>query len=313
MSKKTIKVAVGIVRNAEGKILLSQRKPGVLLAGKWEFPGGKLEENETELAGLKRELSEELGIKVKNAKKIIEISHSYPEFKVKLKVYEVRSFSGKIEAKEDQNLRWTLAYELSDLDILSSDRPIISALNLPDRYMITPQGKSIEELITLINHAVVKFKITLVQYRDNVTEDIFKIKAQQLIKLARELNIKLLLNSNIELAKQLKADGVHLNSRRLMVLENFINPHNFILGASCHNLPELKKAAKINANFAVLSQVLPSSSHPENPGFGWKEFSKLVKKSNIPTYALGGVGIENITRARESGAQGIAGISCFKD
>ncbi len=304
-------VAVGIVRNQDDEILLSQRRKEVYLGGQWEFPGGKQEQAEAIEDTLKRELDEELAIKVLKFRKLIAIKHQYPKMLVNLQVYEIDSYKNQVMPKEGQKLKWVAANKLDQANVLVADLPIIKALNLPDKYLITPDGLNVKQIINLIENAIAKHKISLVQFRDTkLSETKYKLIANKLIDPARELGVKLLLNTKVKIAQELEADGVHLNSTRLMLLSE--KPDNLLLAASCHNAQELLQADKLNADFVVLSQVLASKSHPENNGIGWNKFEQLLDKSQLPTYVLGGVEIEDIAYAKSLGAQGIAGISCFE-
>jgi len=81
-----------------------------------------------------------------------------------------------------------------------------------------------------------------------------------------------------------------------------------MLSASCHNEIDLQQAEKLGVDFCVLSPVLPTRSHPDATPLGWTVFKDLVKKVNVPVYALGGMSPEQEAKALESGAQGVAGI-----
>jgi 8-oxo-dGTP diphosphatase len=83
------------------------------------------------------------------------------------------------------------------------------------------------------------------------------------------------------------------------------------VGASCHDADELERAALIGADFATLSPVRATASHPGASPLGWERFAELVREARLPVYALGGAGPEDLDRARASGAQGVAGIRAF--
>jgi len=78
------------------------------------------------------------------------------------------------------------------------------------------------------------------------------------------------------------------------------------VGASCHSAEELATAASLELDFAVLSPILPTASHPGAQGLGWDEFARLIEQSPLPVYALGGMQPEMLDTARERGAHGIA-------
>ncbi|MGD2168464.1 MAG: 8-oxo-dGTP diphosphatase MutT, partial [Gammaproteobacteria bacterium] len=118
-----VDVVVGIVLNSAGEILIGRRTDGTHMAGFWEFPGGKLEPDETPFAGLKRELAEELGIEVEAAEPFIEHSFEYPDRHVRLDVWRVLAYAGMPESREGQALRWAAIAELDALPLLPADAP----------------------------------------------------------------------------------------------------------------------------------------------------------------------------------------------
>jgi 8-oxo-dGTP diphosphatase len=125
---RTIDVVVGIVIDASGRVLIGQRPHGKHMAGAWEFPGGKLLSDEDPLEGLRRELEEELGIRVDQADPFLEQRHRYPDREVRLDVWWVRSFAGQARPLEGQALRWVEAPELDTVPLLPADAPIVAAI-----------------------------------------------------------------------------------------------------------------------------------------------------------------------------------------
>jgi 8-oxo-dGTP diphosphatase len=104
------------------------------------------------------------------------------------------------------------------------------------------------------------------------------------------------------------ADGVHLNGRRLASTGRRPLPADRLVAASCHGAADLRRAEGIGADFAVLSPVLPTASHPGATTLGWEGFAELADAARIPVYALGGMHPGLMDRAWGCGAQGIAGI-----
>jgi 8-oxo-dGTP diphosphatase len=128
-----IHVVAAAVTDGTGRVLIAQRPAGKHMAGGWEFPGGKLEPGEERLAGLARELREELGITIAAPRPLIRVRHAYPSREVLLDVWVVRRYSGEPRGLDGQALRWCTQDELATADLLPADKPIVAALRLPER------------------------------------------------------------------------------------------------------------------------------------------------------------------------------------
>ena len=111
-----------------GRVLIAQRPAGKALAGRWEFPGGKVAAGESERDALRRELREELGIEVTAARPFMRLSHAYEDRDVELSLWIVERFSGSPRSLDAQALKWVLPAQLPGEDILEADRPFIAAL-----------------------------------------------------------------------------------------------------------------------------------------------------------------------------------------
>ncbi len=110
IKKIPIKVAIAVIKK-DGKIFIQKRPPKGLMAGLWEFPGGKIE-RETPLKALRREIGEELGIKIKNVKKIRQIKHGYTKFSVDLHCYSADFDKGKIKLRAATEGKWVKPEQL---------------------------------------------------------------------------------------------------------------------------------------------------------------------------------------------------------
>jgi len=129
-----IHVVAAALIDATGRVLIAQRPAGKHLAGGWEFPGGKLEPGEERLAGLARELREELGITTMGTPRpLIRVHHAYPSREVLLDMWVVKRYSGEPRGLDGQALRWCTQEELGGAELLPADRPIVAALRLPER------------------------------------------------------------------------------------------------------------------------------------------------------------------------------------
>jgi len=126
-----LKVAVGVIRNDKGELLISQRRADLPSGGLWEFAGGKFEGNETARQALRRELNEELGIDVITARPLICLKHHYPDVAVKLFVFVVEKFSGEVASTLGQVCHWVSPAKLDDFPFLAANKAIIRAAQLP--------------------------------------------------------------------------------------------------------------------------------------------------------------------------------------
>jgi 8-oxo-dGTP diphosphatase len=151
--------------------------------------------------------------------------------------------------------------------------------------------------------------LKLIQVRDKDLPEAERLElAREIVRRARPSGAKVLVNGSLSLVNEAGADGIHLDSSALMQLESrpdCAEIDSFLVGASCHNAEELGRAGEI-ADFAMLSPVLPTASHPGEPTLGWEAFSQLAAQSPIPVYALGGVNWPDVEIARMHGAHGIA-------
>ena len=123
-----LEIVAGALLDAHGRVLIAQRPAGKELAGRWEFPGGKLQTDEPPFAGLVRELREELGIEVHAAEPLLRYRYEYPDKTVWLDVWTVTSWSGHVQSLDAQALEWVTVESLPTRDLLEADAPIVAAL-----------------------------------------------------------------------------------------------------------------------------------------------------------------------------------------
>ena len=105
LTKPTVRVVAAVIYDEARRVLVAQRPEGKALAGQWEFPGGKTEAGESDASALRRELREELGVRVDAASPLLEFSHEYAERHVQLSVWLVERFGGEPSGREGQQLR----------------------------------------------------------------------------------------------------------------------------------------------------------------------------------------------------------------
>lgn len=345
MTTAPVHVLAGILRDRSGRVLLAQRPPGKRHAGLWEFPGGKREPGETPAFALARELLEELGIEVHGAEPLTAITHAYPEAVIRLDAWTVTRWTGEPQGLDGQSLAWVPIAELGAWPMPAADRPIVTALRLPSRYAITPEpGDDTAAFCRRFEHTLAS-GIRLIQLRSKILDDAaLRPIAARCAAIADRHGADLLLNDRPAMAHALGV-GLHLPARTLATwlsqpddhgerdawkprARSHASPSEHTtssrdsmpvtrreargwLAASCHDADELALAARLGCDFATLSPVQATASHPAVPSLGWDGFSRSSLNSALPLYALGGLTPDDEAQARACGARGIAAIRAF--
>jgi 8-oxo-dGTP diphosphatase len=306
------RVAVGVIKNQQGQVLIALRDNARHQGGLWEFSGGKIEANETAEQALKRELKEELAIDVISATPLITINHQYPDKMVQLKVFLVEQFTGEPHSAEGQRIEWVNVQDLKHYAFPAANLPIITAVTLPPYYAILDDdnldvGYAMRTLQTLLAK-----DLKLIQARlKTLSTEASHAFIQQAYALCQQHGALLLINSAVKQADKL-ADGLHLTSYDLMAMQS--RPaHVQWLAASCHNREQLQHAEQIGVDFVVLAPVLTTQTHPDTAPLGWQQFAELVQQCKLPVYALGGQRLADLSTAQQAGGQGIAAIRAFLD
>ena len=302
-----ILVAAAVIANGDGDILLARRADHLHQGGLWEFPGGKVEPGESFGAALHRELAEELGIEVLTHRPLIRLLHAYADRRVLLDVHRITGYRGEPRGLEGQPLAWVAPDRLADYPMPAADRPIVNAVRLPATYLITPpEPASVTELVSGVTRAL-EGGVRLVQLRVRRTGFPVETAAAALAALCDGADAHLLINRDIELASSLGC-GVHLAAGQLEQLADRPLPQGLLVGGSCHSQIELARALELGLDFAVLSPVKPTASHPGTVPLGWELFAAWVDTLPLPVFALGGLSPADIPVAWQQGAQGIAAI-----
>lgn len=302
-------VAVGVVRDAQNRVLIAQRANHQHQGGLWEFPGGKVESGEDVKQALSRELLEELGIHVESASPLITIPHHYADRSVLLDVWEVKRFHGNPQGREGQPIKWVLPDQLSHYSFPAANKPILRAIELPQCIALAGDFSSQQDFLQRL-HRLPDMGVSALVLRFSSTDAWRHLDFAEIRGSAIDLGIELIVHTK-SLPQQfnfLDVSGFHLDSTTLSSLS--VRPANVKwLGASCHNLEQLERAQALGCDYAFLSPVNPTASHPSQEPLGWNGFASLVAEVAFPVYALGGVAPEHWELARIRGGQGVACLS----
>ena len=130
MTKPMLLVAAAALVDVDGRVLICQRPPGKPLAGLWEFPGGKVEADETPEACLIRELEEELGVLVTRAclAPFVFASHEYESFHLLMPLFLVRRWEGFVTARVHQATAWVKPADMDRYPMPPADPPLVAWL-----------------------------------------------------------------------------------------------------------------------------------------------------------------------------------------
>ncbi|KFA59760.1 8-oxo-dGTP diphosphatase [Gilliamella sp. Choc4-2] len=133
--KKHTEIAIGIIRSQDCQIFITQRGEDSHLAGFWEFPGGKIELDETPYQTLQREILEEVDIHINQAQFLKVVNHSYDDRDITIHAYLVEEWDGVPFAKEGQPSRWVAQEDLNADEFPDANRPIIEMLKNLDKQI----------------------------------------------------------------------------------------------------------------------------------------------------------------------------------
>lgn len=311
IQRERLHIAVGVVLDQTSeKVLVARRPKHLHLGGLLEFPGGKLNPAETVRDALDRELREELNIGVLSAKPLIQIKHDYESEAVMLDVWLVTQWRGVPVGAEGQEVMWINRETLSSADFPAADRPVITAINLPPVYGITPDWPVYgDEYFSLLSDRL-DSGLRLLQFRSQGTSGVDRHAAiKKIFDACNAHGCRLMLNGLPTGDVSEYIHGLHLPSKILLGLDRRPLGKNYLIAASCHNLQEIEHACRIEVDFVVLSPVKHTSSHEAAQPIGWSGFSKMVRECNVPVYALGGMMESDLDQARACGGQGVAMLS----
>ena len=314
MSKLTLVSAAVLMRGESShaaaggfsEFLLARRPAGKVYAGWWEFPGGKVEAGETFHDALVRELQEELGITITQATPWLSREFVYPHATVRIRFFRVTAWEGEIHPHEHDAIAWLQAGAAPGVEpILPANGPILKGLALPTTCALTnaEENGAGRELLRL--DAALRSGLRFVQVRDKgLPADERSTFAAEVVRRCHRHQAIAVVNDDAALARLIGADGLHLSARALAACA--ARPDFPWVGASCHTADELARAAALELDYALLGPVLPTPTHPDQPGLGWAEVAHLLDHCPLPVFALGGMRPEMMGTAWAQGAHGLA-------
>lgn len=332
---KIIHVAVGVIKNISGEVLIAKRAEHQHQGGLWEFPGGKVEAGETVAQALQRELQEEVGLdcKLDEMSPLIQIPFHYSDKSVYLDVYEVveSQLDGYSNAtgKEGQSIAWVNQSQLSEYDFPAANIAILNALVLPGFIAITPDVPT-AEILSFIKQCIT---------RKSNQPKIIQLRAPSLdkkayIELGKEAytlcsvneqnnveagagsgakRVKLVWNCPLDWFEEQYGDGLHLSESNQSNITSRPVGREQLFSLPVHSLEQLESAHELSPDFVLLSPVCSTPSHPGAEPLGFVLAKEIIASAQVPVYGLGGLSFESYKDMREIGGQGVAAISAFSN
>lgn len=242
-------VAVGVLRDRWGRVLVAMRAPDSHQGGLWEFPGGKVDRHEDVGAALARELREELGIEVVRACPLLEVRHDYPDRSVLLDTWEVTCYWGEPAGREGQPLEWLAVDQLCSRAFPAADGPIIEALKLPEHYTYLPRA-----VPEALRQALAAGRRLFAVPADTDWDQLICCE-----RWCQSMGAQLLRAGGPWLQQPPGATGWHLPAAALCRLSNL--PEHARVAADCDHHGHVKRARELGCGFVVVADP-PTLSIP---------------------------------------------------
>jgi len=307
LGRPVVDVAVGVVRAADGRVLVAERRAGKDAAGFWELPGGQVDRGESPVQAAARELLEEVGVHAVELAPWRVYEHDFPAKRVRLHWFHVRRWSGEPKGREGQRVAWVDPARPTVGPLLPSNELALATLALPELVAVARVNRAPgapDELLARIP-SLAAGGLRLLIVRAPALGPAQRVQlTRRLRQLRRGTGLRLLLSGTALEARQAGACGLHSSAAALAGLVE--RPPTRLWAVSAHNARDLERATALGADVALVSPVLPTASHPGDRALGWDGLRALASASPLPVYAQGGLGPGDISAARSAGALGVA-------
>lgn len=330
MSLARVEVVVAVCRHPDQRVLLSQRAATAHLGGLWEFPGGKVGAQETLSHALMRELDEELGLQLDAPVQwLMQRHYHYPDRDVHLHVAELRLSTeqvAQVRSREGQPLAWCALSDPRFDQMPAANAPILAALRWPAWWAISPDSADLGQLQQwLLAHCVAApaERLGLVLRAPQLSWTAYAELAAWCLPQAADAGLPLLLHGHRQALEHFpQAAGLHLpyalwhdswqrgEQRAHWLAQGWCQPQH-LLAAAAHNEQDLAQLLEFGVDWAWLSPVNATASHPGQAGMGWPTWQQLACATPLPVAALGGLKPDDLAQARQHGGFAVAGIRGF--
>ncbi|WP_130802997.1 NUDIX domain-containing protein [Acinetobacter ihumii] len=298
MPKPIIDIAIGLLFY-HGKVLVGWREAKQHQGNKYEFPGGKVEQGESPEDACRREIYEEVGIGLKQWYPFDLIQHEYDDVIVNLHLfytYVPENLLGLIQPP----WTWYSRDQLTQLNFPKANEAIIQRLVWPHFIKV---GSHVHAL-NLAHDSLLYWRVDTEQFQ-----------AQDLLQYSPSVLAKLILNvehfQQLPNTLKIMIKTLHLKQHQLMQLKkgDLNTGKRYIV--ACHDRVALQHAEHVGCDAAFISPIQTTQTHPDTKALGWQTLSEWSTSSNLLIFALGGLHPDDLIKAQQSGAYGIAGIRHF--
>ena len=307
MSHDVVEVAVSVLRDAQGRVLLAERTARQVAAGFWELPGGKIDPGETAAQAAARELREEIGVQAQRFEPWFVHEHAFPTRRVRLHLFRVTQWAGTPHGHEGQRLAWVDPGSPQVAPLLPSNTRALAVLGLPPALAVSraSEGEGCALFLQRTLPALLARGVRLLLVREPRLAPAQLVQfTRRIVEAGRGRGLRVLLAGTPLAARQAGASGVYSSAQQLRALA--ARPDAALWGVSCHGEADLHRAQALGADFTVISPVKPSAAHPHHTPLGWLGFDRLAAAAALPAYAQGGLAAADLDDARRHGAAGVA-------
>jgi 8-oxo-dGTP diphosphatase len=296
-----IDVAVSVVRDAAGRVLLAERTARQISAGFWELPGGKIDPGETPQIAAARELAEEIGLRAESLHPLMTYDHVFPTKRVRLHIFHVSRWSGSPHGREGQRVAWVDPASPAVSPVLPSNLRVLAALGLPPVMGVFDLAGDAGSMLGQVQTALSGGARLLLLRAAHWAPDQRVSVSRRICGLAQRYGATTLLAGSALEVDRAGAGGLHSEAAALHRFN--ARPPVRLWSVACHGQEDVSRAQALGADLVVVSPVLACGTRPL---LGWEGLRRLAQATPVPVYARGGLDAGHLSQALQAGAAGIA-------
>jgi 8-oxo-dGTP diphosphatase len=298
-----VDVAVGVVRAADGSVLLAERTARQISSGFWELPGGKIDPGETPAEAAARELAEEVGIESCKLRPRITYGHTFRTKRLRLHFFDVLEWSGTPHGREGQRLAWVDPGSPRVAPILPSNARLLAALGLPPLCFASREDEEPAAFLRALPQALAAGVRFVLVRASRLAPDQCIAFARRVDAVAAPFGAQVLLAGKPLEAQ--RAGVARLLSCGCELARLSVRPAVGLWAATCATPADLARALALGADVVVASPVLGEAEAGGPTPLGWEGLRRLAETCPIPVYADGGTSAAGLPQARRAGAAGV--------